>query len=108
MHNIGPDSPEDQQIELQPIGEDFQPEFTAGSIFAQFATNKMFLDPEGNKNQSAEQPKEEEVYNPEDDPTMFKAHGKWHKFSSKSIFLFTKENGYRKCVVSIITNKRFD
>ena len=42
------------------------------------------------------------------DPTQFWAHGKYHTFSPKSMWLFSNTNSFRKAVVYIITHKRFD
>jgi hypothetical protein len=36
------------------------------------------------------------------------ANGKWHNFSEKSLYIFTKHNGFRKIVINIITHKNFD
>jgi hypothetical protein len=44
----------------------------------------------------------------EADPTMFKFHGTWHKFSKTSLFFLGKENRVRRCCVYLLTHRRFD
>ena len=45
---------------------------------------------------------------PEDDPSMFYSHGKYHRFSEKSVWVLVKGNPIREGIVWIITHKRFD
>jgi hypothetical protein len=45
---------------------------------------------------------------PEDDPSMFYSHGKYHRFSEKSVWVLEKGNPIREGIVWIITHKRFD
>lgn len=55
----------------------------------------------------ADEDQEVEI-NPEDDPAQFFAHGKYHTFSEKSIWVLGKGNPIREGIVWIITHKRFD
>jgi len=67
-------------------------------------------DDEENEEELMEKQEKEkkENYDQSKDPSQFYMHGKYHTFSRKSLWLFPSESPFRRCVVWIITHKRFD
>jgi hypothetical protein len=61
------------------------------------------------KNDEEDEIKEDgEEYDQDKDPSQFYMHGKYHTFSKNSLWLFRADSSFRRCVVWIITHKRFD